>query len=94
MLVQKVSLTQNLSGTNAITLLSYINLTSSSTAPAPFPSHSLPPQIPLITVWLDPEASSILHYTNRSFCRKRKTAQTLFLPTFQRLFSSDKRTSV
>ena len=56
MLVQKVSLTQNLSGTNAITLLSYINLTS-STAPALPLLTLIAPPIPLVTIWLDPEAS-------------------------------------
>ena len=71
MLVQKLSLTQNLSGTNAITFLSYINLTSSSRSISlVIPIAS---QYPLITVCLDPEASEISRNPIHLLCRKRKT---------------------
>ena len=84
MLVQKLSLTQNLSGTNAITvLLSYIYLTS----PHLFiqPQSSRHTRCPKSNYHHPSSSGTVLHLTqpNRSFCRKRKTvsrkAPNLFL---------------
>ena len=61
MLVQKLSLTQNLSGTNTITLPSYINLTSSSTVKLSRSLVTLTAPKAHTTIPLDPEQPYLSH---------------------------------